>query len=64
MIIKKHLFPIIITFRDSPSFDVSSQKITFRITKYLCIRLSSVRYFSLKNLQEGAILCPHEKLPI
>ena len=27
-------------------------------------RSSSVRYFSSKNLQEGASLCPHEKLPI
>ena len=27
-------------------------------------RLSSVRYFSYKKLQEGASLCPHEKLPI
>ena len=27
-------------------------------------RLSFVRYFSQKKLQEGTSLCPHEKLPI
>ena len=27
-------------------------------------RLPFVSYFSLKKLQEGASLCPHEKLPI
>ena len=32
----KHLFPIIVTFRNSPSSDVSSQQIAFETTKYLC----------------------------
>ena len=33
-------------------------------SNYAIKRLSSVRYFFKRKLQEGASLCPHEKVPI
>ena len=62
MIIMKHLFPTIIMFRNSPSSDASSQELTL---PNICVyRLSSVRYFSSKKVQEGDSLRTHEKLPV